>query len=77
MDFIRNDITKQNGGCSVGKFVFVPMEIVRNSTQAETVGEVSMDHAEISVGFPFVGGISSDNTMDDNRDSSKTKIKKP
>ena len=43
MSLIQNDVTKQNGRCSVGTFVCAPMEIVDNYTNSK-VFESAEDH---------------------------------
>ena len=48
MSLIRNDVTKQNGRCSVGTFVCAPMEIVDDYTNSE-VFESAEDHRLIGI----------------------------
>ena len=48
MSLIRNDVIKQNGRCSVGTFVYMPMEIVDNYTNSE-VSESTEDHRLIGI----------------------------
>ena len=43
MNLIRNDITKQNGRCSVGTFVCAPIELLSDTTNSEAL-ESAEDH---------------------------------
>lgn len=43
MGSIRNDVTKQNGGCSVGTHVCAPMEVIEVSGDSEVIEGIEMD----------------------------------